>query len=68
MGITLKETGVDLLGDKLYIEDRGHRIEKIVWRPRIGISVGTERAGGAMPTGHVCVSGRYRADRDRRAI
>ena len=30
MGITLKDTGVDLLGDTLYIEDRGHRIEKIV--------------------------------------
>ena len=42
MGITLKDTGTDLLGNKLYIEDRGHRIGEISWSPRIGISVGTE--------------------------
>ena len=42
MGITLKETGTDLLGEKLYIEDRGYRIGRIAWSPRIGIRVGTE--------------------------
>ena len=58
MGITLKDTGVDLLGDTLYIEDRGHRIEKISWSPRIGICVGTERQWRCYAEGHVCVSGR----------
>ena len=33
MGITLRQNGIDLLGDALYIEDRGHRIEKIVVEP-----------------------------------
>jgi DNA-3-methyladenine glycosylase len=58
MGITLKHTGVDLLGDTLYIEDRGHRIEKIVWGPRIGISVATERPWRCHASGHISVSGR----------
>jgi DNA-3-methyladenine glycosylase len=58
MGITLKDTGIDLLGDKLYIEDRGHRIDAIAWSPRIGISVGTERHWRCYANGHACVSGR----------
>jgi 3-methyladenine DNA glycosylase Mpg len=58
LGITLKDTGVDLLGDTLYIEDRGHRIENIVWGPRIGISVGTEHPWRCYAEGHVSVSGR----------
>ena len=31
MGITLKDNHIDLLGDKLYIEDRGHRIDDVSW-------------------------------------
>ncbi|MSO55509.1 MAG: DNA-3-methyladenine glycosylase [Acidobacteria bacterium] len=58
MGITLKDTGVDLLGDKLSIEDRGHRIGKISWSPRIGISVGTKRHWRCYAEGHASVSGR----------
>jgi DNA-3-methyladenine glycosylase len=58
MGITLKDTGIDLLGDKLYIEDRGHRIEEISWSPRIGISVATERHWRCYAARHVSVSGR----------
>jgi DNA-3-methyladenine glycosylase len=58
LGITLKDTGIDLLGDKLYIEDRGHRIESISWSPRIGINVGTERHWRCYAEGHVCVSGK----------
>jgi len=58
MGITLKHTGVDLLGDTLYIEDRGLRIEKVTWGPRIGISVATERPWRCHASGHVSVSGR----------
>jgi DNA-3-methyladenine glycosylase len=58
MGITLKDTGIDLRGDKLYIEDRGHRIEEISWSPRIGISVGIEHPWRCYAEGHVSVSGR----------
>jgi DNA-3-methyladenine glycosylase len=57
MAITLKDTGIDLLGDKLYLEDRGHRVEEVVWSPRIGISVGTERHWRCYAGGHLCVSG-----------
>ena len=58
LGITLKQNGIDLLGDTLYIEDRGHRIEKIEWSPRIGISVATDREWRCYAEGHVSVSGR----------
>ena len=58
MGISLKDTGIDLLGDKLYIEDRGHRIDEISWSPRIGITV-AHRAPLALlrRLAHVSVSG-----------
>lgn len=58
MGITLKHTGIDLLGDTLYIEDRGHCIDEISWSPRIGISVATDRHWRCYASGHVSVSGR----------
>ena len=58
LGITLQDTGIDLLGDKLYIDNRGHRIENIVWSPRIGISVGTEHQWRCYAGGHVGVSGK----------
>ena len=58
MGITLRHTGIDLLGDTLYIEDRGHCIENVVWGPRIGINVATERPWRCYAQGHVSVSGR----------
>ena len=57
MGITLKETGIDLLGEKLYIEDRGYRLERIAWSTRIGISVGAERPWRCYAEGPVGVSG-----------
>lgn len=58
MGITLRHTGVDLLGDTLSVEDRGYRVGKIVWGPRIGISVATEREWRCYAAGHMSVSGR----------
>jgi len=58
LGITLKDTGIDLLGDKLFIEDRGHRIDDISWSPRIGISAGTERHWRCYADGHGAVSGK----------
>ena len=57
MGITLKHTGIDLLGDTLYIEDRGHHVENPVWSPRIGIRVGTDRDWRCYAEGHISVSG-----------
>ncbi len=58
MGITLRDTGTDLLGSKLYVEDRGYRIDAISWSPRIGISVGTEHHWRCFAEGHVSVSGK----------
>lgn len=60
MGITLEDNGIDLLGKKLFIEDRGHRIGKVAWGPRIGINVGTEHPWRCYAEGHVCVSGRLK--------
>ena len=57
MGITLAENRLDLLGDRLFIEDRGPRDGQLAWGPRIGISVGTERAWRVFVVGHPAVSG-----------
>jgi DNA-3-methyladenine glycosylase len=56
MGITLAENRVDLLGDRLYVEDRGLRTGPIAWGPRIGITVGTEHPWRAWVAGHPAVS------------
>src|SRR5262245_55149885 len=58
MGITLSENRLDLLGDRLFIEDRGIAIGEIAWGPRIGIAVGTERPWRASVARHPAVSGR----------
>jgi DNA-3-methyladenine glycosylase len=60
MGISLKDTGADLVGGTLYIEDRGHHVGKIAWSRRIGINVGTEREWRCYADGHASVSGRPR--------
>lgn len=57
MGITLGENTLDLLGDRLYVEDRGIRVDAIGWGPRIGIKVGTEAPWRAWVAGHPAVSG-----------
>jgi DNA-3-methyladenine glycosylase len=56
MGITLAENRLDLLGDRLYIEDRRLRVGDIAWGPRIGIRVGTESPWRAWVRGHPAVS------------
>jgi 3-methyladenine DNA glycosylase Mpg len=56
MGITLAENRVDLLGDRLRIEDRGVVIDAIDWSPRIGIRVGTDRPWRAFVADHPAVS------------
>jgi DNA-3-methyladenine glycosylase len=57
MGITLAENRLDLLGDRIYLEDRGIGVGALEWGPRIGIRVGTERPWRAWVRGHAGVSG-----------
>ena len=56
MGITLAENRLDLLGDRLYLEDRGIDVGPIAWGPRIGIRVGMEHPWRAWIAGHLAVS------------
>ena len=59
MGITLAQNNEDLCGTRLYIEDRGlPHAHEIAWGPRIGITVGTERAWRAYLRAHPSVSAR----------
>jgi DNA-3-methyladenine glycosylase len=57
MGITLAENRVDLLGDRLYVEEHGIRPGPLLWGPRIGIRVGTDRPWRVVLAGHPAVSG-----------
>ena len=43
MGITLADNLVDLIGDRLFVEDRGIQMARVIWAPRVGINVGTDR-------------------------
>jgi 3-methyladenine DNA glycosylase Mpg len=61
MAITLTENRSDLVGGRLFVEDRGRAIGEIVWGPRIGITVGTERLWRAYLAGHPAVSSPPRA-------
>ena len=56
MRITLTENGADLLGPRLYLEDRGVDIGEVAWGPRIGINVGTEHPWRAWMSAHPAVS------------
>jgi DNA-3-methyladenine glycosylase len=56
MGITLAENQADLLGDRLYVEDRGLAAGLAVWGPRVGITVGVERPWRAVAAEHPAVS------------
>ena len=70
MGITLAENRLDLLGDRLYVEDRGIAVGAIAWGPRVGISVATEQPWRAWVQAHPAVSGagvRARSPRRRRS-
>jgi DNA-3-methyladenine glycosylase len=58
MGITLADNRADLLGERLFVEDRGIRIDRIVWGPRIGIRVGTGHPWRAAAEAHRSVSGK----------
>ena len=56
MAITLAENRLDLVGGRLFVEDRERPIGEIVWSTRIGIKVGTERLWRAYVAGHPGVS------------
>ena len=56
MGITLRENRLDLLGPRLFIEDRGIDAGAIAWGPRIGIRVGADTPWRAWIAGHPAVS------------
>jgi DNA-3-methyladenine glycosylase len=63
LGITLAENRLDLTrvprsGHALWIEDRGIEVGAIVWTPRIGIRVGTDRSWRCFVAGSAAVSGR----------
>jgi DNA-3-methyladenine glycosylase len=55
MGITLAENRLDLLGDRLFVEDRGIGADRVGWGPRIGIKVGMERPWRAYVPNHPAV-------------
>jgi len=56
MGISLEENCLDLLGDRLFIEDRGIVVDDVSWGPRIGIKVGVDRLWRAWVSRHPAVS------------
>jgi DNA-3-methyladenine glycosylase len=58
MGITLAENRLDLVGDRLYVDDRGLPVGDVAWGGRVGIRVGTEHPWRAWISGHPSVSGR----------
>ncbi|MCC7417050.1 MAG: DNA-3-methyladenine glycosylase [Acidobacteria bacterium] len=57
MGITLAENRLDLLGDRLSVQDRGLDPGTVDWSPRIGIRVATGHPWRASVRGHPAVSG-----------
>jgi DNA-3-methyladenine glycosylase len=58
LGISLAHNRLPLTAPPLSIEDWGLPAPAVVWGPRIGIRVGTDRAWRCWVPGHPCVSGR----------
>jgi DNA-3-methyladenine glycosylase len=56
MGISLAENRVDLTKSRLRIEHRGLEPGTVVWGPRVGIRVGTDRPWRCWIAGHPSVS------------
>jgi DNA-3-methyladenine glycosylase len=63
MGITLAENGLDLEGERLFVEDCASSVGQLEWGPRIGIRVGTERPWRVWAAGHPAVSATNRRGR-----
>ena len=59
LGITLDQNRLPLTRPPLMIEDDGVRIMDVIWSPRVGISVGTEREWRCTVAGSRAVSGRW---------
>jgi len=57
LGISLAHNGRSLVAPPLSIEDWGVNPRDVVWGPRIGIRVGTDRPWRCWVAGHACVSG-----------
>jgi DNA-3-methyladenine glycosylase len=57
LGITLAQNTRPLTRGPLVIEDRGGRVARVVWGPRIGIRVGTDRHWRALVADSPAVSG-----------
>ena len=55
-GITLRQNRFDLCGDRLFVEDRGEAVSRVVWSPRVGIRVGTDRSWRCFVWRHPSVS------------
>src|SRR5205814_10155213 len=68
MGISLEENRLDLLGDRLFIEDRGIVIDDVSRGPRIGIRVGADRPWRLWVSRHPAVSASNTPSRDRLAV
>jgi DNA-3-methyladenine glycosylase len=58
LGISLAQNRLPLTEPPLSIEDWGLPAPDVVWGPRIGIRVGTDRPWRCYLAGHACVSGR----------
>jgi len=56
MGITLAENRLDLLGERLFVEDRCGEVGRLAWGPRIGIRVGVDRRWRVYAANHRAVS------------
>ena len=68
MGITLADNRLDLLGDRLFVEERGLTVGRVAWGPRIGIRVGMDRRWRAFIRDHPAVSRTARSARARRPL
>jgi len=60
LAITLAQNRADLQKGTLFLEDRGLSAARVVWTPRIGIRVGTDRHWRAIDAVSRAVSGRAR--------
>jgi DNA-3-methyladenine glycosylase len=58
LGITLAQNRLPLTRGPLTIEDRGDRVARVAWSPRIGIRVGTEHVWRCFAADNPAVSGR----------
>jgi len=57
LAIGLAENQADLTAGRLRIEDHDVRPDRLVWTPRVGIRVGTDREWRCFWAGHPAVSG-----------